>query len=276
MADIQQWRRKIQPARVRTPAVEADDSDGIASPITPRRGIRPKLSSYFGQHGIVGNVVQQEPSFASLNAELIGSKLPSWPDNEPFPEPTAEVLIDSILCRLMSDPYYPLEVRFNGALLQIFERLRTLSDEKVQLLALLDKEVSTRKYTEQRTLQDQKHWAEERQAFQAEIKRLELFHITGERRLAEVTIGREDSVLCQRKEQEAEEAQDELETLFEFLEKTKRAEDKAWSSQRGKSHLVSLVPSTDLESSQIPNTSSVSFCADDTPVQAVCIQLVDD
>jgi len=235
MADIQQWRRMIQPTRTRTVALEQDDADAFASPVTPKRGIGPKLSSYFGQHTGPGPVVKPETSFASLDGEIFGSRVSYEPDEAPFPESKAEPLIDSILCRLMSAPYEPLDVRFNGVLLQIFERFRTLDDEKQQLQARVSDGGHSLVGMEQRLRQAQKRWVEERQGYKAEIGRLEqLLHANSKRSFADVSLTHHGSAALRRQsEQRAGEADDGLETIFELLEKTKRCEDRAWSSQRG-------------------------------------------
>ena len=75
-------------------------------------------------------------------------------------------------------------------------------------------------------------WQQERQDYKAEVKRLELLLAKGKRGLAEVTLARQDSILRHGKQRSLS-GDDTLETIFEFLEKTKRYEDSAWSSQRG-------------------------------------------
>ena len=61
----------------------------------------------------------------------------------------------------------------------------------------------------------------------------------GKRGLAEVTLARQDSVIRHSKYYRKGN-DDSLETIFEFLEKTKRYEDRAWSSQRGRQAKRSL------------------------------------
>ncbi|KAK5126204.1 hypothetical protein LTR08_004785 [Meristemomyces frigidus] len=236
MTDIQQWRRMIQPVRARTPAVEhpGEDSDGIASPTTPKRGLKPMFSSYFTNHGGSALAVRAEPSLTSLNVDLFAPRLPTWPEDEPYPDPKAEGLIDTIMCRLLSSPYESLDPRYNGSLLQIFECYRHVADEKTELQVQLDDEVSRRTVLLQRLVQSQKQWSEERQDYRSEVKRLELLLAKGKRGLAEVTLARQDSQLRQREsERRSRQADDGLETIFKILEKSKRSEDKAWSRQRG-------------------------------------------
>ena len=233
MADIQQWRRMIQPTRARTPAVDHEDSDGVAPPVTPKRGLKPKLSSYFAKDAGSAFAVRADTSFTTLNDDWPGTLMPTWPDDEPYPDPEAEGLIDSIMCRLMTEPYASLEPRFNGMLLQIFESYRTVSDEKVQLQAQLDDDLKRRKALLQKLETAQKQWSDERQDYKVEVKRLELLLAKGKRGLAEVTLARQDSSLRQNDSERRAHQDDGLETIFEFLEKTKRYEDKAWSGQRG-------------------------------------------
>ncbi|KAK5126283.1 hypothetical protein LTR85_010519 [Meristemomyces frigidus] len=272
MGDIQQWRRMIQPARARTPAVEhaGDDPDGVmASPTTPKRGLKPKFSSYFSNHGGSALAVRAEPSFTSLNGDLFAPRLPAWPEDEPYPSPNAECLIDSIMCRLMSDPYGGLDPRFNGMLMQILECYRNASDEKALKQGQLDEEIRRRKALLQRLELSQKQWSEEREDYKSEVKRLELLLATGKRGLAEVTLARQDSELRQRNNdrRSRQEDDDGLETIFEFLEKTMRLEDKAWSSQRATFRMRQPSPSAQMRrlSRQLMSKKSMTNIHADLP-----------
>ena len=227
----------IQPARARTPAVEAEEPDGIGSPTTPRKGFRPKLSSYFMQCSNPG-----PPSRTDLvsGEDLLNPTWPSSSFNEPSPNRDTESLIDAIMCRLLACPYDKLDSRFNGMLLQIFESYRNVSDEKQELQTNFEREVDRRTAMEAAMHRSAHRWSQERQQYKAEVKRLELLLSQGKRGLAEVTIARQDSLLRNRKRGHGDMTPDEsLETIFEFLEKTKRYEDKQWSSQRGE-HLSAL------------------------------------
>lgn len=236
MADIQQWRRKIQTSRARTPAVQElnDDTDGIATPVTPKRGLRPKISSYFTKDPSTAAAVRADAPTSLLDEKTSPCTLPTWPDDEAFPSPDAEALVDSIMCRLMAEPYAALEPRFNGALLRLFESHRCMNDERLKLQEQLENEMKRGTLLYQRLQAAQKQWSDERQDFKAEIKRLELLLAKGKRGVAEVTLAREDSEL-RRKEsvRRSRGIDDGLETIFEFLEKTRRWEDKAYGSQRG-------------------------------------------
>ncbi|KAI7368161.1 hypothetical protein KC354_g2870 [Hortaea werneckii] len=236
MADIQQWRRKIQTSRARTPAVQElnDDTDGIATPVTPKRGLRPKISSYFTKDPCTAATVKADAPTALLDEKTSLCALPTWPDDEPFPSPDVEAVFDSILCRLMAEPYAALEPRLNGALMRLFESHRCINDERLKLQGQLENEMKRGELLYQRLQAAQKQWSDERQDFKAEIKRLELLLAKGKRGVAEVTLAREDSEL-RRKEsvRRSRGIDDGLETIFEFLEKTRRWEDKAYGSQRG-------------------------------------------
>lgn len=236
MADIQQWRRKIQTSRARTPAVQEtnDDIDGIAIPMTPKRGLRPKISSYFTKDPGIAASVRVDAPTSLLDEKNSSCVLPTWPDDESFPSPDAEGLVDSIMCRLMAQPYACLEPRFNSAILRLLESHRCMNDERQKLQQQLESEVKRGTLLYQRLQAAQKQWSDERQDFKAEIKRLELLLAKGKRGVAEVTLAREDSEL-RRKEsvRRSRGIDDGLETIFEFLEKTRRWEDKAYGSQRG-------------------------------------------
>ncbi|KAK5690410.1 hypothetical protein LTR97_012278 [Elasticomyces elasticus] len=230
MSDITQWRRMIQPGRTRTPAVEAaDDSDGMASPTTPRRGLKPKFSAYFNN----GYTVKTEPSFLSLNEDPFSPQLPAWPEEQPYPHPDAERLIDSIMCRLMSDPYGSLDSRFNGMLLHIFESYRSVLDGKQQLQEQLTQELHGKRALVHKLQQAQKQWSDERQEYRDEIKRLELLLAKGKRGLAEVTLARQDSHFRQRESWRRSDVPDDgLRAIFDVLERTQRSDEKRYGGQR--------------------------------------------
>lgn len=234
MADIQQWRRMIQPTRTRTPAVEVEDNDATVSPTTPRKGLKPKFSSYFTQ---TSNATGQSKADEASAHSFFGLELPSWPADFAYPSPNADNLIDSIMGRLLSQPHESLDSRFNSMLLQVFEAFRHLSDSKRKLQTELEQEVDKRLKLEQAMERYFKQWDQEKQDYKAEVKRLELILASGKRGLAEVTLARQDSLLRSRRARtkDSPDISDDktLETIFEFLERTKRYEDKAWSSQRG-------------------------------------------
>lgn len=238
MTDIQQWRRMIQPTRTRTPAVEYDEADAFLSPTTPRKALKPKFSSYFTQHTNNPGPSKKECSSPPLNRPS-DIDWPSWPADDPYPSPDADVLIDSVMCRILGSPYNGLDPRFNGVLLQIFEGFRVLADEKHRLLARSEQDLDRLSETEKIMQKSARQWNYEKQIYKSEIKRLELLLAKGKRGLAEVTLARQDSLLRQHDERDAKARKhDTLDTIFQFMEKNKRVEDKVWGYQRGEDPYV--------------------------------------
>lgn len=243
MADIPQWRRRIPPSRSRTPLpdfAEADNETRPPSalagpstrPATPKKGLRPKLSSYLSQSGPFSTTSKPEPE--PVFAELPVHRFPSWVIGDPFPNPSAEQLIDAIMCRLMSQPYDALEPRFNSALLQIFEAFRDLTDMRDRLRETLASETRGRLAEQAASRKSQSKWDEEKQTYKAEVKRLELIIAKGKRGVADVALARQDSLIRRRRNTASpDDVDDGKETVFEFLEKTRRVEDRSWSGQRG-------------------------------------------
>ena len=225
MADIQHWRRMIQSNRARTPALEPEDSEELLSPPIPQKGrLKRKVSSYFDFHANVKPVTAND-----IPGE---SQLPTWPPDQLYPDPKAEDEMDSIFCRLMSDPYSALDVQFNGSLMRIFESYIKLQDEKDMLQKRLDHETQTASALISKFNMAEKDWQDELQDYKEEVKRLEVLLAKASRRgLAEVTLARQDSKLRSRKA----ERQDGRETIFEFLEKTPRRHDSVYNNQRGES-----------------------------------------
>ncbi|KAK4612838.1 hypothetical protein CLAFUR0_13007 [Fulvia fulva] len=228
MGDIQHWRRMIQPNRARTPAVEPDETEEFLSPPIPQKGrLKRKVSSYFD---FSANV---KPTAASETASE--SQLPTWPQDQLYPDPKAEDEMDSIFCRLMSEPYSPLDVQFNGSLMRIFESYVKLQEEKHLLQERLDQETNTKSALVSKFNMAEKDWQDEMQDYKEEVKRLEVLLAKASRRgLAEVTLARQDSKLRSRKA----ERQDGRETFFEFLEETTdktpppRRHDSVYDNQR--------------------------------------------
>lgn len=246
MAEIPQWRRKIPPSRSRTPMLDLADPDsdmrpssalaGTASrPPTPKKGLRPKLTSYLSQSGPFASSSKPEPEPEAVSAEYRTQSFPSWVVEDPYPAPSAEQLTNAIMCRLMSRPYDALEPQFNGTLLQIFEAYRHLEDEKRRLQETLAEEMRGRQ-AERSAMQDtERKFEEEKKTYKAEVKRLELVIANGKRGVAEVALVRQDSLIRRKQMVSPDEGGDDdgKETVFEFLEKTKRFEDPSWSGQRG-------------------------------------------
>jgi hypothetical protein len=224
MADTQQWRREIQPARNRThaptPVAELDEADDMLSPPTPKLRLKPKLSSYFNQPS-------DPPPSTNDHA---GLQLPKWSAGEVFPDPKPEEEMDAVMCHLMSNPFDNLDRQFNGSLMRIFESYTKLNEEKKELQQRLDTRTATCKAVASKFNMAMKDWEDEKQDYKDEVKRLEvLLAKAGKRGVAEVTLARQDSKLRSRNAGGLE----RKETIFEFLEKTKRIEDPSWINQRG-------------------------------------------
>ena len=232
MTDIQQWRRMIQPTRARTPAVDSEEADTFQSSMSPRKAPKPKFSSYFTQH------THDISSSQRASPGLTGTNDPGgavWPAGDPYPNPEADVLIDSVMCRLLGSPYESLHPRFNSLLLQIFEGFRNVSDEKQQLLAKSQQDSDKIVAMEKAMQKSMQQWGREKADYKAEVKRLELLLAKGKGGLAEVTLARQDSKLRERQTAGGRETnkRDTLGTIVDFLEKTKREDERYWSSQRG-------------------------------------------
>lgn len=201
-------------------------------PPTPKKGLRPKLSSYLSQSGSFGMMSKPEPE--PIFAEPPTNNFPSWAVEDSFPNPGAEQLIDAIMCRLMSQPYDVLEPRFNSMILQIFEAFRDLTDQRDRLEATLTSETRGRLAEQAASRKSRLRWDEEKATYKAEIKRLELIIAKGKRGVADVALARQDSLVRRRRYTASPEDEDDgKETVFEFLEKTRRVEDRSWSCQRG-------------------------------------------
>lgn len=248
MADIQQWRRKIHhPTRTRTPAPfptpapDLEESDDLLPP-TPKRRLKPKLSSYFNQQpktaafaedlSVAPSYSNQPSRTASLAEDLSATQLPKWPFDQMYPDPKPEEELDAIMCHLMADPYNRLGVHFNASLMRIFESYLTLRDENSRLQSRCNEEAATAKAVISKLHSTEKDWEDEKRDYKDEVKRLEiLLSKTSRRGVAEVTLARQESKLHAKYPRGAP----KKETVFEFLEKTtKRHEnDSSWSNQRG-------------------------------------------
>lgn len=266
MSDVQQWRRMIQPARVRTPAaIDIEDTENLttALPATPKISLKPKFSSYFVSHGSSAITTAKVELPTPPLDDISSPRLPTWSNHDVFPTPNAEGMIDSIMCRLMSDPYSALEPRFNGMLLHIFEAFRNANMEKLDLQAQVHQEMARSRALFKRFHEAQKEWADEREDFKAEVKRLEILLSKGKRGVAEVTLARQDSRLRQKEADRRSRADEHgLEVIFDMLEKNKR-----WSSQRGMT-LTPLTVALADKYSYIQSSSDFTISKDETIIKA--------
>jgi hypothetical protein len=218
MTDIQQWRRMIQPTRVRTPATAADteESELATSPATPRKPLRPTFTTD----------VSQPSTVHPESSDAVFRRVPSWIAEPPAPNPTVDEIVDSIMCNVLADPYSGLTAQFASDLMRLVEGYRSLKDENEEILTRLNEEVRKGRAMAQA-------WDLERQDYKAEVRRLELILSKGKRGLAEVMLARQDSLL-KRQPQREDKDDGGLGTILKVVEKTQRHEDKAWSAQRGK------------------------------------------
>lgn len=153
-----------------------------------------------------------------------------WPSDRCFPMPDPESEMDSVMCRLMSDPCAPLDVQFNGTLLRIFEAFLHQRDQKAVLEQTIDGLADEQQALIRGFQEEQKSWQAERQEYKGEIKRLELRLVRASARgLAEVTLARQESRIRPRKTVDRE----KKETIFEVLDRAMYREEAAWNSQRG-------------------------------------------
>ncbi|KAK4990837.1 hypothetical protein LTR50_002204 [Elasticomyces elasticus] len=215
----------IQPARSRTPNLslssEHDERDMHAdthsNPATPRRKSRPKLASYLSQYIPSGGHTKTDIP----EHDYIGHpKLPSSHsfDVESVSNWDPEQLITSIQCTLMADPYKPLSVQCNSSICRILEAYRELVDEKERLQTHLDEEIHRRHVDLAEAQEAEKGWMEERAAYKAEIKRLEVLMAKGKKGLVEVIRARQHSVLKKPNRSEENEITNPPVTVYEFLE----------------------------------------------------------
>jgi hypothetical protein len=225
------------------------------------------LSSYLPQSGPFATTIKPEPELTSALSEGPTRRFPSWAVEDTFPNPSAEQLTDAVTCRLMSQPYDALPAGFNGTLLQILEAYRDLSDERDRLERRITEEVENRFAERSTTQRVESLWEEERRTYKAEVKRLELVIAKGKRGVAEVALVRQDSLIHRRKQMITPDDKDDgKETVFEFLEKTKRFEDPSWSGQRG--ILTCVLPITarltlgSHHESRCEEQAGVTFCQD--------------
>lgn len=219
MTDIQQWRRRIQPARARTPATDLNESETDLSPPTPRMPFRPLFTTQWPD--------RTDKSYPSKlpDHDWAARRPPSWVTDDPSSSPSIDELIDSLMCNLLGAPLNGLTGRFSNDLMRVFEGHRNLKDENESLQVRLEQE-------SEKVRAMHLAWERERKDYKSEVKRLELILAKGKRGLAEVTLARQESVL-ERGQQARTADESGLETILEQLEKSKRHDQKTWSSQRG-------------------------------------------
>ncbi|GAB7363339.1 hypothetical protein MBLNU230_g3620t1 [Neophaeotheca triangularis] len=235
MAEVAQWRRKVPGGRPRPAAANEDkDTEAASVATTPKKRVKPKLSSYFTSHS--------HASLASLPAEAYDStvlgttlpELPSWPVADPFPDPDPDSLVEGVMIQLMEFPLKGLDPKFNNILMRIFECYRHLKDDLAEARTQLDRELDRSYSVALKNHAAEQKWEEEKALYKDEVKRLEIIISKSNRGLAGVTMARQESVLRRKQKESAEEeaVTDRKETVLEFLEGTKLFSDRGYSSQR--------------------------------------------
>jgi hypothetical protein len=248
MADVYQWRRRIQPGHSHPlmPVGEHSETEPDLATNgfgTSRKKVRPKISSYFhrtssANHG--RSAVWSEDQRISFK-ESISYPSQTWPEGC---EPDPDQIMDSAMRTLMAEPYRPLDVKHNSPLLRIFESFRNLRDENAALLCKFNYELKTGYAAQHGIDLERQRWQHEREEYKAEVKRLELIICQQKEGVAGLMHARRGSIL--RKEHRRRTASgantsrdDPRETVFEFLERTRlddqAREEAARKAQRGMS-----------------------------------------
>jgi len=245
MTDVQQWRRRIHPLHIRIPTSlnESEDKDRSAgtapSPSTPKKKIKPKISSYFGHHAQpTAQPLKSETSI--INVETPATKQVQSPcePKEPLPRGGPEeivLLMDTLATKLLTNPFCTLVPPECGAVLSIIEAYHDLRIDRDKMRDEAAAEYSRRCALEEEFCQAQKGWQTEVQEYQAEVKRLEVLISKGNKGLVGVIEARQNSVLRKRSKQPEDSEEGPKETVFEFLKQSREEEERARKAQRGKS-----------------------------------------
>lgn len=226
MTDINQWRRRI----ARIPLASVDFDDTASNSTTPRR-VRPKLSSYFSHYMLPnGQSKPDSPGYTYLSQPIPDTY--NWSDSC---QPDPEVLMESVMRKLMANPLQALDVRDNSSLMMIFEADRMLRDENLALTEKLQTETKCRYAAELEAERSEDGWQRGKEQYIAEIRRLELLIAKCQRDgLVEALRARQDSMLKRtHRSKDAQDFEDNQETLFEFLDRTRAEDEDARKSQRG-------------------------------------------
>lgn len=246
MADVHQWRRRIQPGFPRSlmPVGEQDEPEPVVTSGfgSSRKKVRPKISSYFSHR--IPSSGHNKSSLLSDNQRIsldttASPSYETWPEGR---EPDLDQIMDSIMRTLMAEPYRPLDVKHNSPLLMVFEGFRNLRDENADLRRRLSHEVDGRLTAQHGVELERQSWLQEREEYKAEIKRLELIIAQDKADVAGVMRARQGSILQPEHRRRTTSGvnaggDDPGETVFEFLKRT-RVEDEvkeeaARRAQRG-------------------------------------------
>ena len=233
MGDIYQWRRRLPPLRIPGAPVEHDDRESTGgSPVTPKKKLKPKISSYFSHHQSALHHVKSEPNIIAFGSS--SSAQSSLIAEHAFPrphQPDAEQLMDSLARRLMTDHVRCLQPSDGSSILVIIEAYRHLLDKNVKLQETAHDEKIHKRHAEVELLRAQQSWSDEREEYKAEVKRLELLISKGKMGVAGVLQSRQNSVLRKRTNRSRttveDNVDDDKETVFEFLERTRIDDENA-------------------------------------------------
>lgn len=241
MTDISQWRRRLPPLRIPANPNEHHDrestGDTSRSPVTPKKKLKPKISSYFSHHQSSLHHVKSEPNFVAIGSLSSAQSSPIVEHVFRMPhQPEAEQLMESLARRLMTDHARSLQPSDGSSILAIIEAYRHLLDKNVKLQQLAHDEKLLKRHAEVELLRAQQSWTDEREEYKAEVKRLELLISKGSSGVAGVIQSRQNSVLRKRTNatnrtnrttrskvtvEEPVDVDDDKETVFEFLERTR-------------------------------------------------------
>lgn len=241
MSDISQWRRRLPPLRIPATPIEHDDrestGDTSRSPVTPKKKLKPKISSYFSHHQSALHHVKSEPNFIAVGSGSSAQSSPTVEHAFRMPrQPEAEQLMESLARRLMTDHVRCLQPSDGSSVLAIIEAYRHLLDKNVKLQQLAHDEKLQKRHAEVELLRAQQNWTDEREEYKTEVKRLELLISKGSSGVAGVIQSRQNSVLRKRTNatnrtdrtarsrvtvEEPVDVDDDKETVFEFLERTR-------------------------------------------------------
>lgn len=235
MTDIHQWRRMIQSkhARTSTPAHDQEErgshSDAPSNPDvqhTPRRKSRPRFSTYLSNYL---SAAGSKPEPFSID------HFPHSRVSEDVDTHNTECAIDSIYSTLLTEPFKPLPLPLNGAVLRVLEAYRGLVSERSHLRARLAEELQHQHAATEAFREAEGKWTEEERSYKAEIRRLELLAARTRNGVADVVKARQSSVLARNREDSvvSPEMSGGRETVYEFLERSRRDEDVMRRSQRG-------------------------------------------
>lgn len=230
----------MQPKRVRTPVprIEADVKDSLteaasSSSATPKRKLRPKISSYFTHHG---------PTKSSMKLETVFTDIGDYDDQHSgtFAEtvasqsyqPEAEQVMDSIMAKLLTYPNRGLGPQHTGSILTILEAYRNILDENRTLAYNCQVATLCRHAMEVNADKSIRGWEAGRANLRSEIQRLELV-INGKKGFAGDIEARQNNVVDRRSK--LSKKRNNRENVFEFLASSRTEDEDARRSQRGQS-----------------------------------------